>query len=116
LTVDSGDGDDTIVGGRGADVLIAGADDDSVDGQQGDLALLGGQDDEFRWDPGDGSDVVEGQDGFDRLLFNGSGVGETMDVSANGGRVRFFRNVANITMDWTTWKRSTSRLSAVPTR
>ena len=33
------------------------------------------------------------------MVFNGSNVGENMDVSANGGRVRFTRNVANITMD-----------------
>jgi hypothetical protein len=31
----------------------------------------------FQWDPGDGSDIVEGQDGWDTLLFNGSaGAGE----------------------------------------
>ena len=53
----------------------------------------------FQWDPGDGSDVVEGQDGFDTMVFNGSNANENFDVSANGQRVRFFRNVANITMD-----------------
>jgi Ca2+-binding RTX toxin-like protein len=33
------------------------------------------------------------------MEFNGANIAETFDVSANGGRVRFFRNVANITMD-----------------
>ena len=33
------------------------------------------------------------------MLFNGAGVAESFDVSANGERVRFFRDVANITMD-----------------
>ena len=33
------------------------------------------------------------------MAFNGANVNENMDVSANGGRVRFSRNVANITMD-----------------
>ena len=33
------------------------------------------------------------------MAFNGSNIGENMDVSANGGRVRFTRNVGNITMD-----------------
>jgi Ca2+-binding RTX toxin-like protein len=33
------------------------------------------------------------------MAFNGSNIGENMDVSANGGRVLFFRNVASITMD-----------------
>ena len=31
--------------------------------------------------------------------FNGSNAGENIDVSANGSRVRLFRDVANITMD-----------------
>ena len=33
------------------------------------------------------------------MAFNGSNANENMEVSANGGRVRFTRNVANITMD-----------------
>ena len=53
----------------------------------------------FQWDPGDGSDVVEGQEGADTLLFNGSNIGENIEVSANGQRVRLFRNVGNVTMD-----------------
>jgi hypothetical protein len=43
--------------------------------------------------------VVEGQAGFDTLDFNGNGANEIFDVSANGERVRFTRNVGNITMD-----------------
>ena len=35
----------------------------------------------------------------DTLVFNGSDVAETFDVSANGRRVRFTRDVGNITMD-----------------
>ena len=33
------------------------------------------------------------------MLFNGANVDEKIDISANGNRVRFFRDVANITMD-----------------
>ncbi len=33
------------------------------------------------------------------MQFNGANVNEQMSVSANGHRVRFFRDVANITMD-----------------
>jgi Ca2+-binding RTX toxin-like protein len=100
ITVDGGAADDTILGSNGIDTLLGGDGIDFVDGQQGnDIALLGAGDDVFQWDPGDGSDVVEGQDGFDRMRFNGSNASENFDVSANGGRVRFFRNVANITMD-----------------
>ena len=63
------------------------------------MAFLGAGDDVFQWDPGDGSDMVEGQDGTDTLLFNGSAGNEIFDVSANGGRVRFTRNLGNIVMD-----------------
>jgi Ca2+-binding RTX toxin-like protein len=100
LTVDGGAGDDTILGSRGADVLRGGDGNDFIDGQQGDdIALLGAGDDVFQWDPGDGNDTVEGQDGTDTMLFNGANVGEIFDVSANGQRVRFTRNVGNIVMD-----------------
>jgi Ca2+-binding RTX toxin-like protein len=100
ITVDGGTGNDTLLGSNGADFLLGGDGTDFVDGNQGnDVALLGPGDDTFQWDPGDGSDVVEGQDGTDTLAFNGSNINEIMDVSANGGRVRFTRDVAAITMD-----------------
>src|SRR4029077_6898586 len=31
--------------------------------------------------------------------FNGANIGENIDIAANGERVRFARNVANVTMD-----------------
>jgi Ca2+-binding RTX toxin-like protein len=100
ITVDGGAGNDTLLGSNGVDLLLGGDGNDFADGQQGnDVALLGAGDDTFQWDPGDGSDVVEGQAGTDAMAFNGSNAGENMDVSANGQRVRFFRDVANITMD-----------------
>ena len=64
-----------------------------------DIALLGAGNDLFTWDPGDGSDIIEGQDGIDTMDFNGAGVGENVTISANGQRVNFFRDVANVTMD-----------------
>ena len=100
LTIDGGAGDDTITGGDGDDTLIGGAGSDSVSGGRGsDVALLGGGDDTFTWNPGDGNDTVEGQGGSDDLDFNGSNAAEKIDLSANGSRVRLFRDVANITMD-----------------
>ena len=81
-------------------MLLGGDGNDFVDGNQGnDVALLGAGDDVFQWDPGDGSDTVEGQAGIDTLDFNGANIAENIDISANGGRVRFFRDVANVTMD-----------------
>lgn len=101
LTIDAGAGDDTMIGGSGAEIFIGGDGNDFVDGNGGnDTAFLGAGDDVFVWDPGDGSDIVEGQAGSDILRFNGANVNEAFDVSANGGRVRFFRNIGNITMDF----------------
>ena len=100
ITVDGGAGNDTLIGGDGNDVLIGGDGNDVIDGGRGnDTALMGAGDDTFVWNPGDGSDTVEGQGGTDTLLFNGSNVNENIDVSANGGRVRFSRDVGNVTMD-----------------
>jgi Ca2+-binding RTX toxin-like protein len=97
---DGGDGNDTIAGSQGPDVIFGGSGNDSVDGNQAtDVATLGDGNDTFVWDPGDGSDIVEGQDGTDTMVFNGSNIGESIDLSANGSRLRLFRNVGNITMD-----------------
>jgi Ca2+-binding RTX toxin-like protein len=60
---------------------------------------MGAGDDTFVWNPGDDNDTLEGQAGFDTMLFNGANVAENIDIAANGGRVRFFRNVASVTMD-----------------
>jgi Ca2+-binding RTX toxin-like protein len=100
ITVDGGTGNDTLLGSNGVDFLLGGDGNDFIDGNQGnDTALMGAGDDTFQWDPGDGSDIVEGQDGSDRMLFNGANIAEKMEVSANGGRIRFTRDVANIVMD-----------------
>jgi hypothetical protein len=95
-----GNGDDTFFGGTGAETYFGGRGDDVVDGNAGaDTGFLGQGDDTFIWDPGDASDVVEGQSGFDTMVFNGSGQAEIFAATANGGRVRFTRNLGNIVMD-----------------
>ncbi|HEY1378773.1 MAG TPA: calcium-binding protein, partial [Gemmataceae bacterium] len=100
LTVDGGTGNDTITGGDGADKLFGGDGNDLIIGGRGnDTALMGAGDDTFVWNPGDGNDVVEGQDGTDTLQFNGANVAEKINLSANGGRLLFTRDVANIVMD-----------------
>jgi Ca2+-binding RTX toxin-like protein len=99
-TINGGDGDDSLAGGDAVESFTGGQGNDTVDGNRGnDAADLGAGDDLFIWDPGDGSDIVEGQDGADELQFNGSGGDEIFDVSANGQRARFFRNLGNINMD-----------------
>jgi Ca2+-binding RTX toxin-like protein len=42
---------------------------------------------------------VEGSTGTDTMLFNGSAIAEIFEAAANGGRVRFTRNVGSIVMD-----------------
>ena len=99
-TIDGGAGADSLAGGSGAELLLGGDGKDSIDGNRGnDVAFMGAGDDTFVWDPGDGSDVVEGQEGSDTMLFNGAATAEQVDLSANGNRLRFFRNPGNITMD-----------------
>ncbi len=99
-TMDGGAGDDTLLGGSGREVYFGGSENDFVDGNRGDdLAFMGAGDDIFRWDPGDGSDTIEGQAGFDTMQFNGNSANENMELSANGPRLRFFRDVGSITMD-----------------
>jgi Ca2+-binding RTX toxin-like protein len=91
LTINGGAGNDTITGSRGNDLVNGGTGND--------VALLGAGDDAFVWNPGDGSDTVEGQAGADTLQFNGANIGENFDISANGSRVRLFRDIGNVTMD-----------------
>jgi Ca2+-binding RTX toxin-like protein len=100
IVVDGGPGNDTFLGGSGNDFFIGGDGDDFADGNPGlDTALLGAGNDTFHWDPGDMSDIVEGQDGSDTLDFAGGNVSERIDISANGGRIRFTRDVGTVTMD-----------------
>jgi Ca2+-binding RTX toxin-like protein len=98
--IDGGPGNDTIAGGAGPESLNGGPGNDTIDGNGGnDVSDLGAGDDTFVWDPGDGSDTIEGNDGSDTMVFNGAAASETVDLSANGNRLRFFRSPANITMD-----------------
>jgi hypothetical protein len=99
-TLHGGNGNDKLAGGNGDETLFGDNGDDSIDGNKGtDTGVLGNGNDTFIWDPGDGSDVVEGQNGFDTMVFNGAGAAERFDVVALGHRVTFFRDVGGITMD-----------------
>jgi predicted lipoprotein with Yx(FWY)xxD motif/Ca2+-binding RTX toxin-like protein len=100
LTLAAGSGDDEVFAGQGDDKLLGGDGNDTLDGSQGnDVALMGAGDDTFVWDPGDGSDTVEGEAGDDSLFFIGANIAEQIDVLANGNRVRFVRDIGNVTMD-----------------
>ena len=108
FTINGGPGNDTLIGANGNDTLIGGTGNDFADGNIGaDQSRVGGGNDTVQWDPGDGSDVVNGGGGRDRLAFNGSNIGEHIDLTANGSRVRLSRDVAR-----SRWTSATSRPSA----
>jgi Ca2+-binding RTX toxin-like protein len=90
----------TMNGGLGNDVFLGSEGNDLINGGDGsDVAFMGAGDDTFVWNPGDDNDAIEGQAGFDTMLFNGANVGETINILANGGRALFTRDVANVVMD-----------------
>ena len=98
--LDGGNGIDNLIGGSGVETFLGGGGNDSMDGNRGnDIARMGAGEDTFIWDPGDGNDTIEGQQGNDTMRFNGANVAETVDVSANGHRLRFFRQPGNVLMD-----------------
>jgi Ca2+-binding RTX toxin-like protein len=104
-TVAGGPGNDSLEGGQVQiaaenETFYGGPGNDLVDGGKGnDTAYLGAGDDTFRWDNGEGSDVIEGQDGRDVMVFNGAPGAENVTMSANNGRLTFFRTQGNVTMD-----------------
>jgi Ca2+-binding RTX toxin-like protein len=104
-TLSGGDGNDSLQGGQVQiaaenETYRAGDGNDLVDGGKGnDTAYLGSGNDTFRWDNGEGSDVIEGQDGTDTMVFNGAAGAENVTMSANAGRLTFFRVQGNVTMD-----------------
>jgi Ca2+-binding RTX toxin-like protein len=101
LTTDLGAGSDRMLGSGAKDIVLGGDGDDFTDPNKGDdVGAMGAGDDTFQWDPGDGNDTIEGQAGTrDQMLFNGAAINDTVDVSANGGRVKFFRDPGAVTMD-----------------
>ena len=97
-------------GGVGSDVLLGGSGNDLVDGNSSaDVAELGSGNDRFQWDPGDGSDTVEGQAGTDAVDFNGSNIGEVLELSAYFGRAA----ASPATSPTSPWTATTSRPSRV---
>jgi Ca2+-binding RTX toxin-like protein len=91
LSLFADDGDDTVTGSAGVDFINGGRGADTVS--------MGAGNDRFQWNPGEGSDVIDGQAGFDTHEFNGAAAAENFALQANGNRVLLTRNVGNIVMD-----------------
>jgi Ca2+-binding RTX toxin-like protein len=102
-------GHDTILGGQGNDYLGGDDGDDFLAGEEGndlvtgnrgyDVALMGAGDDVFVWNPGDGSDRIEGETGADAIFMSGSHASENVDLSAVDRRLRLFRDVDSVALD-----------------
>ena len=72
---------DKLIGDGGSNRLTGGDGDDFVFGDNGnDRAQLGAGDDVFQWNPGDGNDTIEGQDGTDTMLFFGANINENINI------------------------------------
>jgi Ca2+-binding RTX toxin-like protein len=100
IFLEGGPGPDQITGTDANDIIIGEDGDDTIIGRNGDdLALMGSGNDTFIWNPGDDNDTVEGQSGADVLTFNGANILENIELSPNGERVRFTRDIANVTLD-----------------
>ncbi|MER2625671.1 MAG: calcium-binding protein, partial [Accumulibacter sp.] len=83
LTIDSGDGQDVVIGSSGGDVLFGGTGADILDGRGGNDKLAGGSGaDTFVFGVAWGLDVVSDfRDGTDRLNFHDAGVAGLQDLS-----------------------------------
>lgn len=100
IVANGGPGNDRLLGSNGTDLLNGGPGEDFIDGQQGaDIVTMGSGNDVFQWDPGDGSDTIEGQADYDTIVLNGSNGNENFAFSRTGQRLRFTRDLGNVTLD-----------------
>jgi len=92
LTLNGGAGDDGLTGSAGVDHLLGDMDDDTIIGGAGnDVVFMGAGADRFIWNPGDGTDLVEGEGDVDTVEVNGEEEAEAFTLTANGLRVRMDR-------------------------
>ncbi|MGH2948921.1 MAG: calcium-binding protein [Solirubrobacteraceae bacterium] len=111
VLLNGGVGNDTLTGGAAADLVNGGDENDTLDGGAGSDRLVGDRgadvmrggagDDTMVWNNGDGSDVMDGQDGLDRVEVNGAaGAGDAFEIAPNGARAKFDRtNLGPFTLD-----------------
>jgi Ca2+-binding RTX toxin-like protein len=101
VTIEGGEGDDTIKGTNGADTLKGDAGNDTLEGFKGNDAHLGGEGDDLMiWNPGDGSDKMDGEAGNDVAQDNGGAGVDHFVVTPQGQRVTATRdNVAPFFLD-----------------
>jgi len=89
--IDGGDQTDVLRGGQGNDTLDGGRQDDQLDGGEGNDVLTGGAgndklsggvgNDVYRFQAGDGADIIEDSDGSGSVSINGNVIGATQWLS-----------------------------------
>ncbi|MFM9962802.1 MAG: beta strand repeat-containing protein [Planctomycetaceae bacterium] len=94
-----GEGNDALAGGAGIDTLDGQAGNDTLDGQGGDDLLLGGDgDDTFVLGAlAGGQDSVDGGDGLNSIVANGTGNADTLSVGQASNLLVVTRGLATIT-------------------
>ena len=98
--LEGGSGEDFLLGGAGTDLLYGGRGADFLNGGVGtDTELLGSGNDTAAWNPGEGNDAISGGLGRDTLAFNGSDADERMSLTADGTGAVFLRSPGTIRMD-----------------
>lgn len=83
VTIDAGEGNDTMVGGGGDDVLTGGTGNDDITAGDGDDEVYAGDgDDRVVAASGRGTDLYDGGSGFDHISFSSSSQGVVIDLIA----------------------------------
>ncbi len=96
LELNGDEGNDTLIGSFGLDVLNGGQGNDSLRAGSNPVGTIermdgGPGDDQLIWNPGDGDDFNEGGLGNDTLLVNAAGASEHFRISEIGARFMFVR-------------------------
>ena len=117
ITMAVGDGDDTVTGGGGNEVVLAGSGADTVaTGPGDDEVLLGSGNDRVSWSPTDGSDTVEGQTGADEITADGTTSADHLEVVSQGARLSWYGPVNRAVSTSRVWKRGRYVPEPAPTR
>jgi Ca2+-binding RTX toxin-like protein len=82
LSLVAGSGNDTVIGGAGNDSMFGGLGNDL-----------------FLWNPGQGSDAIFGDPGFDTLRLTGAAASEIIGIAADVTHVVLTRNLGAVSLD-----------------